>query len=127
MGLYVLAVDELGVLPLHRHAVELLFQVYEQGSVAIATNLGFGHWNTVINHDRQTAAVSRCTFYQTEAVMQQVESDPQRTTRLETRYPCRHSCLVVMHPAECTSEEGIPWTKSSMKERNSTRKSGHSP
>ena len=47
-------------MPLHRHAAELLFQViancYERRSVAITTNLEFGHWNTVINDNRLTAA-----------------------------------------------------------------------
>ena len=56
-----LIVDELGFLPLHRHAAELLFQViancYERRSVAITTNLEFGQWNTVINDNRLTAAL----------------------------------------------------------------------
>lgn len=56
-----LIVDELGFLPLHRHAAELLFQViancYERRSVAITTNLDFGQWNTVINDNRLTAAL----------------------------------------------------------------------
>jgi len=56
-----LIVDELGFLPLHRHAAELLFQViascYERRSVAITTNLEFGQWNTVINDSRLTAAL----------------------------------------------------------------------
>ncbi len=47
-------------MPLHRHAAELLFQViancYERRGVAITTNLEFGHWNTVINDNRLTAA-----------------------------------------------------------------------
>jgi len=54
-------VDELGFLPLHRHAPELLFQViancYERRSVSITTNLEFGQWNTVINDNRLTAAL----------------------------------------------------------------------
>ncbi len=56
-----LIVDELGFLPLPRHAAELLFQViascYERRSVAITTNLEFGQWNTVINDSRLTAAL----------------------------------------------------------------------
>ena len=56
-----LIVDELGFLPLHRHAPELLFQViancYERRSVSITTNLEFGQWNTVINDNRLTAAL----------------------------------------------------------------------
>jgi DNA replication protein DnaC len=56
-----LIVDELGFLPLHRHAAELLFQViascYERRSVAITTNLEFRQWNTVINDNRLTAAL----------------------------------------------------------------------
>ena len=53
--------DELGLLPLHRHAPELLFQViancYERRSVAITTNLEFRQWNTVINDNGLTAAL----------------------------------------------------------------------
>jgi len=56
-----LIVDELGFLPLHRHAAELLFEAianrYERRSVAITTNLEFGQWNTVINNNWLTAAL----------------------------------------------------------------------
>jgi hypothetical protein len=31
--------------------------------------LEFGHWNTMVNYDRQAAAIGLCTFYQTEAVV----------------------------------------------------------
>jgi DNA replication protein DnaC len=54
-------VDEPGVLPLHCHATGRRFQViasgYERRIVAITTNLEFGQWNTVINHNRLTAAL----------------------------------------------------------------------
>jgi len=56
-----LIVDELGFLPLRRHAAEPLFEAianrYERRSVAITTNLEFGQWNTVINDNRLTAAL----------------------------------------------------------------------
>lgn len=56
-----LILDELGFVPLHRHAAELLFTVvadcYEQRSVAVTTNLEFGQWNTVLGDNRLTAAL----------------------------------------------------------------------
>ena len=54
-------VDEVGFVPLHKDAVELLFQVvsdcYERRSLIITTNLEFSGWNTVFGDNRLTAAL----------------------------------------------------------------------
>jgi len=56
-----LILDELGFVPLHRHAAEFLFTVvadcYEERTVAVTTNLEFGQWNTVLGDNRLTAAL----------------------------------------------------------------------
>lgn len=54
-------VDEVGFVPLHKDAAELLFQVvsdcYERRSLIITTNLEFSSWNTVFGDNRLTAAL----------------------------------------------------------------------
>lgn len=54
-------VDEIGFVPLHKDAAELLFQVisdcYERRSLIITTNLEFSGWNTVFGDNRLTAAL----------------------------------------------------------------------
>jgi len=54
-------IDEIGFVPLHKDAAELLFQVvsdcYERKSLIITTNLEFGQWNTVFGDNRLTAAL----------------------------------------------------------------------
>lgn len=54
-------VDEVGFVPLHKDAAELLFQVvsdcYERRSLIITTNLEFSGWNTVFGDNRLTAAL----------------------------------------------------------------------
>ncbi len=56
-----LVIDEVGFVPLHREAAELLFQVisdcYERRSLIITSNLEFGSWNTVFGDNRLTAAL----------------------------------------------------------------------
>ena len=56
-----MVVDEIGFIPLHRDAAELLFQVisecYEQKSLIITSNLEFSQWNTVFGDNRLTAAL----------------------------------------------------------------------
>lgn len=60
-NLDLLLVDELGYVPFHKDGSELLFDVvsqcYEQRSLAITTNLEFGHWNSVFGDNRLTAAL----------------------------------------------------------------------
>lgn len=54
-------VDEVGFVPLHKDAAELLYQVvsdcYERRSLIITTNLEFSGWNTVFGDNRLTAAL----------------------------------------------------------------------
>lgn len=54
-------IDEVGFVPLHKDASELLFQVisdcYERKSLIITSNLEFSQWNTVFGDNRLTAAL----------------------------------------------------------------------
>ena len=56
-----IVVDEIGFVPLHMDAAELLFQVisvcYERKSLIITSNLEFSQWNTVFGDNRLTAAL----------------------------------------------------------------------
>ena len=56
-----IVIDEIGFVPLHKDASELLFQVisdcYERKSLIITSNLEFSRWNTVFGDDRLTAAL----------------------------------------------------------------------
>ena len=54
-------IDEIGFVPLHKDAAELLFQVisdcYGRKSLIITSNLEFSQWNTVFGDNRLTAAL----------------------------------------------------------------------
>lgn len=56
-----LVIDEIGFVPLHKDAAELLFQVisdcYERKSLIITSNLEFSQWNSVFGDNRLTAAL----------------------------------------------------------------------
>lgn len=56
-----MVIDEIGFVPLHKEAAELLFQVisdcYERKSLIITSNLEFSGWNTVFGDNRLTAAL----------------------------------------------------------------------
>jgi len=56
-----MVIDEVGFVPLHKDAAELLFQVisdcYERRSLIITSNLEFSGWNTVFGDNRLTAAL----------------------------------------------------------------------
>ena len=56
-----LVIDELGFVPLHKDAAQLIFQVisecYERKSLIITSNLEFSGWNTVLGDNRLTAAL----------------------------------------------------------------------
>lgn len=56
-----MVIDEVGFVPLHKEAAELLFQVisdcYERKSLIITSNLEFSQWNTVFGDNRLTAAL----------------------------------------------------------------------
>ena len=56
-----IVIDEVGFVPLHKDAAELLFQVisdcYERRSLIITSNLEFSQWNTIFGDNRLTAAL----------------------------------------------------------------------
>lgn len=56
-----IVIDELGFVPLHKDAAQLMFQVisecYERKSLIITSNLEFSSWNTVLGDNRLTAAL----------------------------------------------------------------------
>lgn len=56
-----IVIDELGFVPLHKDAAQLMFQVisecYERKSLIITSNLEFSAWNTVFGDNRLTAAL----------------------------------------------------------------------
>ena len=56
-----IVIDEVGFVPLHKDAAELLFQVisdcYERRSLLITSNLEFSQWNTIFGDNRLTAAL----------------------------------------------------------------------
>lgn len=56
-----IVLDEIGFVPLHKDAAELLFQVisdcYERKSLILTSNLEFSQWNTVFGDNRLTAAL----------------------------------------------------------------------
>lgn len=56
-----IVIDEIGFVPLHKEAAELLFQVvsncYERKSLIITSNLEFSQWNTVFGDNRLAAAL----------------------------------------------------------------------
>lgn len=56
-----MVIDEVGFIPLHKEAAELVFQViadcYERRSLIITSNLEFSGWNTVFGDNRLTAAL----------------------------------------------------------------------
>ena len=56
-----IVIDEIGFVPLHKDAAELLFQVisdcYEQRSVIITTNLEFSKWVNIFYDEQMTAAM----------------------------------------------------------------------
>ena len=49
-----IVIDELGFVPLHKDAAQLMFQVisecYERKSLIITSNLEFSGWNTVLGY-----------------------------------------------------------------------------
>ena len=56
-----IVIDEVGFVPLHKDAAELLFQIisdcYERKSLIVTSTLEFSQWNTVFGDNRLTAAL----------------------------------------------------------------------
>lgn len=70
----ILAVDELGYLPIDKTGADLLFQVisqrYEQGSIMLTTNQPYKHWPKVFNNDSTlTSAVLDRLLHHAETVI----------------------------------------------------------
>jgi DNA replication protein DnaC len=70
----ILAVDELGYLPIDKHGADLLFQVishrYEQGSLIISTNRAFQNWPEIFNNDATlTSAILDRLLHHAETVV----------------------------------------------------------
>jgi DNA replication protein DnaC len=70
----ILAVDELGYLPIDKAGADLLFQVisqrYEQGSILLTTNQPYKHWPKIFNNDSTlTSAVLDRLLHHAETVV----------------------------------------------------------
>ena len=86
-----MVVDEIGFIPLHRDAAELLFQVisecYEQKSLIITSNLEFSQWNTVFGDNRLTAALIDRLIHHSHIVVFSGESYRLTQSMLRQRTP----------------------------------------
>jgi DNA replication protein DnaC len=70
----ILAIDELGYLPIDKAGADLLFQVisqrYEQGSLLLTTNQPYKHWPKIFNNDSTlTSAVLDRLLHHAETVI----------------------------------------------------------
>jgi DNA replication protein DnaC len=70
----VLAIDELGYLPIDKTGADLLFQIfsqrYERGSLLITTNQAYKHWARLFNNDSTiTSAVLDRVLHHAETVI----------------------------------------------------------
>ena len=69
-----LALDEVGYLPIDKQGADLLFQVisarYECGSIVLTTNKAFKQWSSIFNNDSTlTSAVLDRLLHHAESVM----------------------------------------------------------
>ena len=85
-----IVIDELGFVPLHKDAAQLMFQVisecYERKSLIITSNLEFSGWNTVLGDNRLTAALIDRLVHHSHIVIfvlvkQNCNSFPQKSSR----------------------------------------------
>lgn len=87
-----IVIDELGFVPLHKDAAQLMFQVisecYERKSIIITSNLEFSGWNTVLGDNRLTAALinrlvhhSHIVIFSGESYRLQQSMKRQKTAR----------------------------------------------
>lgn len=87
-----IVIDELGFVPLHKDAAQLMFQVisecYERKSLIITSNLEFSGWNTVLGDNRLTAALidrlihhSHIVIFSGESYRLKQSMKRQKTTR----------------------------------------------
>lgn len=75
-----LVIDEVGFVPLHKDAAELLFQVisdcYERRSLIITSNLEFSEWNKIFGDNRLTAALVDRLIHHSHIVIFTTDVDP---------------------------------------------------
>ncbi len=87
-----IVIDEIGFVPLHKDAAQLMFQVisecYERKSLIITSNLEFSGWNTVLGDNRLTAALidrlvhhSHIVVFSGESYRLQQSMKRQKTSR----------------------------------------------
>lgn len=73
-----IVLDEIGFIPLHRDAAELLFQVvaqcYERASIVVTSNLELSRWNTVLGETQLTTATIDRLVHHSHIVVFQGES-----------------------------------------------------
>lgn len=97
-------IDEIGFVPLHKDAAELLFQVisdcYERKSLIITSNLEFSPWNTVLGDNRLTAALVDRLIHHSHIVIFSGESyrltqsmNRQRNSFEKERWGSAHTIL----------------------------------
>jgi DNA replication protein DnaC len=94
--LELLCLDELGYVQLDTRGAELLFQILtereEQASIAIASNLPFSEWGTVITDARLVGAVVDRVTFNAHIIETGTQSFRLRTTRAARRKnPPKHS------------------------------------
>jgi DNA replication protein DnaC len=94
--LELLCLDELGYVQLDTRGAELLFQILtereEQASIAIASNLPFSEWGTVITDARLVGAVVDRVTFNAHIIETGTQSFRLRTTRAARRNnPPKHS------------------------------------
>ena len=108
-------IDEIGFVPLHKDAAELLFQVisdcYERKSLIITSNLEFSQWNTVFGDNRLTAALVDRLIHHSHIVIFSGESYrltqslnrqrayPHRSTPFPPDIPSAAGCCFAHKPA----------------------------
>jgi len=100
-------IDEIGFVPLHKDAAELLFPVisdcYKRKSLIITSNLEFPQWNTVFGDNRLTAALidrlihhcPHCDFHRRKPPPNQIYAPPESgkvtrvgSSRRDSENPC---------------------------------------
>jgi DNA replication protein DnaC len=84
-----LCLDELGYVQLDSRGAELLFQILtdreEKASVAVASNLPFSEWGSIIPEPRLVAAIVDRLTFNAHIIETGTESYRLRTTRTRTR------------------------------------------
>ena len=86
-----LCLDELGYVQLDARGSELLFQILtereEKASIAVASNLPFSEWGTVIPDPRLVAAIVDRVTFNAHILETGTNSYRLRTTKARTRTP----------------------------------------